>query len=175
MSNLGIALNTKTMAASQYGDLSFNSLCNVNGTLVASNSSGIFEFGATTDNGTAISGIFKTGRYDLGTPKPKHIRTVKMGGYIEGHCTTTVVGPGTTSNESWDKANPAVLRNEGYTTIDTTGSFFNVQIQNIDGAYFRIDTLDVKAYLMVNDDKTTEVSCKIKKSAPMPTISATAS
>ena len=63
------AVNILTGAVSKYEAFNFNSISK----RFACSSSGIYRLGATSDNGTAISGFVETGKVDFGTSQKKRV------------------------------------------------------------------------------------------------------
>jgi hypothetical protein len=88
---LGLRVNTKTFAVSQYSNFNFNSMCFFNGVLLGANASGLFELEGDNDDGTVIDAYFQLPSYDYETPKQKNFRKIYLEGEAEGNLTVTPV------------------------------------------------------------------------------------
>ena len=93
MSNerFGIALNLKRIAASQYRNFNFNSMCVFNGRPLACNDEGIFSLDdAETDNGEPINFYVEFPTTDFGSLGAKRFRKLYLGYETSGSVKFTV-------------------------------------------------------------------------------------
>jgi hypothetical protein len=77
---LAYLLNTETNSVSTYTNYSFNCSTLFNGKYLLGNSSGLYEYGGTTDAGSIIEARIKTMAYNFGTSNLKQIPDMYIGG-----------------------------------------------------------------------------------------------
>jgi hypothetical protein len=77
---LAYLLNTETNSVSTYTNYSFKCSTLFNGKYLLGNSSGLYEYGGTTDAGEVIEARVKTLAYNFGTSNLKQIPDMYMGG-----------------------------------------------------------------------------------------------
>ena len=88
---LGIAMNMRNKAITEYTGLSFNSFAeDADGNLYGANSTGIFPITGTDDNGTAISWNIKTGRLDLHEEVIRKLQDAWITARLSGSASLTV-------------------------------------------------------------------------------------
>jgi len=142
MKTLGICLNTKINALSQYSEFDFNSTCLFNGKVLGASSSGIFEHSGDTDNGVDISSFFKYPSISFDIPKQKRVRRIYVNGYIGGDIEVTVI----TDKDAKTKYTVAKsVIDDVAVVIDTNyydkGDTIGLLIGNKDGADFSISSI----------------------------------
>jgi hypothetical protein len=176
MSSLGIRLNTKNIGISQYADLTINSLCCFNGVLLAGTTSGILKQSGNSDNtSTDILAFFQTPSVDLESNHNKVIRYIDIDGDTEGDIDIAAVYDN-------DKVTAKRLDSLGvldqkttriYTNHENYGRSVGVEVRNVNGSDFTIDSIDclVKVYKVTKITTATLGRAKLTLSAL--TISAT--
>jgi len=176
MNTLGIFLNTKIFAFAQQMGLNFNSICSFNGKILGANESGIFEFGADDDNGTAISAFFQIASSDLGETKQKRISKASMAGYwSDGGMNVSIIYDDQLSSEHslppMDTEDQNVLEFK-INTLDT-GRFIGVRVDNVSGSDFSVNAIDVELFVTVVAPSTKNASGRLKEETLDFDISAT--
>jgi hypothetical protein len=171
MNTVGIRLNTKTMSASQYELLTYNSLASISGVVLGASESGIFKL--TED--AAVTSYFETKHFDMGTSNAKQLRAVYLTGVFIGSLsitsvidkvdceTVTIVSESTVTSKTYRKNFSA----------DHRGRFVGLKIANVGGADFSVDNISV--IFSVTSGKWEEVSLlgRVRQDGPHLTISAT--
>lgn len=144
---IGLALNLKNNAASQYIGFNFNSMCRFGDKYLGVNEDGLFTLDdADTDNGTDIDAIVELPTSNLGHNGRKFVRFLYCGyeanGSLtmkiqtdEGSVTTKTLEARTAGNKQHRSRRLAVGRN-------TDGYYLMFRIENVDGCDFSVDRLD---------------------------------
>ena len=146
MSTLTIAMNTETYATSQYTNYPFNSYCKFNGAVLGASSGGIFQIDkGNIDHTSHIDMLVEFPKTDLGSLLPKHVRRVSVGGRTHGNLLLTAA-----ADDGPEQTKTLRARNPGrYSVMFETlsrnqrGTFFAFRLENIDGAYCSIDSIDL--------------------------------
>jgi len=142
-SRLGIRLNLRNNAPSQYDGFDFNSMVEFAGKKLGANEDGIFEIlTGDDDNGVAISGFFELLRTDLDEWREKRVRKLYLGGQWSGNMQIGVKF----DNDAWTykTLTPAETSlgehgNEIYWRRDKRGRYVQFYLGNVSGADFSID------------------------------------
>ena len=144
---LGLCLNLKLNAASQYANYNFNSFCIFNGVPLAASTDGIFELdSATTDNTALIDALVEFVSTDFGVSSPKRIRSAQIGyetsGYLIIRVKTDddiqleyVMQPDKTAQKRYAEKLPMSRSQKGVVWM--------FRIENRDGCDFSLDSIDL--------------------------------
>lgn len=145
--HLGICLNLRKLAPSQYANYNFNSFCELGGQTLAAGDDGIMILdSADDDNGTPITAYFEPLLTDFGISNPKRMRSLYMG--YEANGTMKVKAEVDELHERIEYAFPAGKdRLQGGSRVsgrrDQTGRYWKYKVGNTEGCDFSVDTLEV--------------------------------
>ncbi len=150
---LGIRMHTQNNALSQYTVFPFNSMCMFNGVALAAGADGIYQIEGNLDKTAKISASFKTVTSDFGAPNQKRFRKVYLGCEANGELRLTVSND--EGNERSYILSPIQSGNLQHKNVvpigrDGKGAYWNVKIENIDGADFSVDSIDALLVLLGN-------------------------
>ena len=145
--HLGICLNLRQLAPSQYANYNFNSFCELGEDVLAAGDDGIFTLdGTDNDNGTPITAYFEPLLTDLGIANPKRMRGLYLGYEANGTIKVTVeVDELHERIEYVFPAGKGRLQGGGRASgrKDQTGRYWKYQIKNTRGCDFSVDRLEV--------------------------------
>jgi len=175
MSSLGMRVNLKNIGVSQYADLTINSLCVFNGVVLGSNANGIFTLNGTKDGSTDILAFFQTFSTDFNIPNHKKIKELQISGDTEGGLDVSVV----TDNDK-----KTAVRVNMFGVVDQQkvrvrsdrcnfGRFLGIEVRNVEGKDFTVNTIDCVVVPTVTIKSTTERLGRVKSTFPVLTLSAT--
>lgn len=145
--HLGICLNLRKLAPSQYANYNFNSFCELGGQILGAGDDGIFILdSADDDDGTPITAYFEPAMTDMGISNPKRMRALYMG--YEANGTMKVTAQVDELHERAEYVFPAGkdrLQGGGRASgrRDQAGRYWKHKIENVDGCDFSVDTLEV--------------------------------
>jgi hypothetical protein len=152
MANLAICLGTENFALSQFTNMPFSSSCVFNGKTLLSNSLGVFELGATTDNGTEIVGSLQTGKMAFGSQHRKRNRASKI--YVEAEKSNDLELPCALDVTVSDDSQAATYRNDmqrtGFNTYATKcgrgfdGASLQLQVKSVACTALTIRSIEVE-------------------------------
>ena len=140
-----IRTNLKINASTQYTNTNFKGMCRFNGQTIAAGATGLFRLGCgSDDNGTDISTYFIPLLSDLGEKTEKRAEFLYLGYQADGNLNVsltgdekTTIGPYTIETDL-TKGQQRRRVKLGRGMAFTYGSF---KIENIDGAYFAVDSI----------------------------------
>ena len=142
---LTLCINLANMAVTQYCNYSFNSFCEINGKNYGATDDGIFELVGDTDNGEDIDAWFELPMSDFGISNVKRLRRIYLGYEATGDLTVKVK-----DNEDNERTYPLdnITTDKqigGRITVerDQLGRYWGLRIDNVRGAYFAIDSIEV--------------------------------
>jgi hypothetical protein len=171
MNTVGIRLNTKTMAVSQYGQLEYNSLAVMSGVVLGLCETGLY----TLDADTAVTSYFETKHVDLDSQYAKQLRTVYLTGVFVGSLTITSV------IDSIDCETVTIVSESSLTTktyvknfsSDHRGRFIGLKIANVNGADFSVDKISI--VVSITSGKWEEISLtgRVRQNMSVITIAST--
>jgi hypothetical protein len=149
---LGLVLQLTGLRPSQYGNYNFNSMCKFGDTYLGANESGIFEIDSTEFDNTAdgtgddIESFFELLTTDFGIANPKRIRSLYFGYEADGNLLITVYDDD--NNERHYILEPNHIPNKQSSAKvsigrDGKGRYYTFRIDNISGADFSIDNIEV--------------------------------
>ena len=147
---LTLSINLSNMAVVQYCDYDFNSFCKIGDSYFGASESGIFELTGDDDNGTNIDAFFELVLSGFGISNMKKIRSIYVGGEANGGLTLTLKDDENNSRTyvlnltSGNKQSSAKV-NVGR---DGLSRYWQTRIDNIGGAYFAIDAIEVLAIIL---------------------------
>lgn len=146
LDRFGIALNLRNVAASQYREYNFNSMCVFQGVPLGANEDGIHELFGDTDNGIAIDSYIELPTTDFGIRNKKRLRKCHIGYESSGPIGLTVT---TDDGQSHSYiSSPAVAgQRQHRDTVpmgrNMSGTYWSLSFQNYDGCDFSLDTIDI--------------------------------
>lgn len=147
MAKLGIRINIENGGLSQVSGWSFNSIAELQETLIAAGASGLSTLGANDDNGSDIDAYISvpTGNYD--SHYPKRIRRAYIEYETAGAITLKCLADEGTYNFTETLSAPSVSTEIGRGVPGQRrvhGVHWGFEIENVNGADFSIDYLGVK-------------------------------
>jgi len=147
---LTLAVNLSNTAVTQYCDYNFNSFCEIAGKYYGSNESGIFELTGDDDAGTNIDAFFDLILSDFGISNMKRIRSIYVGGEANGGLTLTIKDDEDNSRLYTLNLTSGNKQSSGKVAVgrDGIGRYYQIRIDNIGGAYFAIDSIEVLAIIL---------------------------
>ena len=133
------------MAITQYCDYNFNSFCKIGDKHYGATDDGIFELVGDDDAGEDIDAWFELPISDFGISNVKRLRRIYVGYEATGDLTVKVK-----DNEDNERSYPLdniALDKQigGEVTIerDQLGRYWGLRIDNVRGAYFAVDSIEV--------------------------------
>lgn len=142
---LTLCINLSNMAVTQYCDYNFNSFCKIGDKHYGATDDGIFELVGDDDAGEDIDAWFELPMSDFGISNVKKLRRIYVGYEATGDLIIKV-------KDNEDNERPYPLDNialdkqvGGEITIerDQLGRYWGERIENVRGAYFAIDSIEV--------------------------------
>lgn len=142
---LTLCINLSNMAVTQYCEYNFNSFCKIGDKHYGATDDGIFELVGDDDNGEDIDAWFELPMSDFGISNVKKLRRIYLGYEATGDLIIKV-------KDNEDNERPYPLDNialdkqvGGEVTIerDQLGRYWGLRIDNVRGAYFAIDSIEV--------------------------------
>ena len=151
-SKLGVAINLRNLAASQYGGINFNSMAVFNGVPVGVSSDGIFTlFNADSDDGTAIEAFGETVTTDFGAPNKKRLRRAYVG-YEASEALNLrfKADDGDYDTCRLEPKKAGQKQHSGIVGISTKrkGRYWMLRFENTDGYDFSIDSVDILSIIL---------------------------
>lgn len=146
MSAMTLAMNVEIYAASQYLSFPFNSMCEFGGVLIGASEDGIFQLETgDLDYDASIDALVEFPKTDLGAGYLKHPRRIVLNGRSFGNLLVTA-----SADDGPEITRTIHVRNPGryssmfeYFSREERGMFFGLRLENVDGAYFSIDSIDL--------------------------------
>lgn len=144
---LGVCLNLKLNAATQYANYNFNSFAMFNGVPIAANEDGIFSLDtAQTDDGVLIDAFVELVSTDFGTLSPKRVRSAEIGYETSGYLIFKVktddnselvytMQPDKTGQKQYAEKLPLSRWQKGVT--------WRFRVENRDGCDFSLDAMNL--------------------------------
>jgi hypothetical protein len=143
----GWVMNTRTMAASEYQNYSFNSFAKMGNKYYGAKDDGIYLLGGEDDDGEEINALVQTGLMDFGTSHYKAIPSVYLGVKSDGELALRVV---TTEQgvrtENWYSSN---INNDLAASDRITlgkglrSRYWEFALTNVDGADFDVHQIEM--------------------------------
>lgn len=143
---LGICLNLRKLAPTQYANYNFNSFCELGGQVLAAGDDGIMVLdSADDDDGKPITAYFEPLLTDMGVANPKRIHSLYMG--YEANGTMKVTVEADELHERAEYVFPAGKgRLQGGGRVsgrrDQAGRYWKYKIENTDGCDFSVDNIE---------------------------------
>jgi hypothetical protein len=142
---LGLCMNLKRVAVSQFANYNFNSMCKVGNVYLGANENGIFELDSgSTDNTTDITAAFELLTTDFGIEQQKRIRSVFLGYETDGRLILKIKDD---DNNERDFTLPAEVGGNKQVSAkvnpgrDGKGRYWMIRVENVEGSDFSIDTI----------------------------------
>ena len=138
-------MNVLNSAVSQFTNYNFNSMCKFGDSYLGANENGLFLLNSgDKDNTTNIASRFRTMTNDFGYSHQKRIRSLYVNGEFAGNMLLIVRNDG--GNEREYTIEMSDLLQKGYKKSigrDGKGRHFDFEFQNVDGADFSIDLIEI--------------------------------
>jgi len=132
------AVNILTGAVSKYEAFNFNSISK----RFACGSGGIYRLGATSDNGTAISGFVETGKVDFGTSQKKRVTYSYIG--KDGGKLRLSVDADNTGYINYDFPKTTQYENlRNRLALGAQGRYWKFKLANVNGSDAEVDSQEV--------------------------------
>lgn len=140
-------MNTKTGALTQYSNFNYNSATNFNGVDLVASSAGIFALAGDLDGAALIDAYARLGTTDFGTAVHKRVEAAYLGYRSNGGMRLRVI---TDEQETYDY----ILASNDVNSIHGNrvkmgqgmkGTYWQVEVGNVGGASFEIDSLHMVA------------------------------
>jgi hypothetical protein len=142
---LGLCLALERLAASQYENYNFNSMCKFGDVYLGANDNGIFVLDSgDTDAGSAITAFFETVTSDFGIEHQKRIRRAYFGYETDGEL--MLILKDDDGNERVYNVDPNHPNHQQHTSTlpigrDGKGRYWMIRVENVRGSDFSIDSL----------------------------------
>jgi len=139
--------NLNINAPSQYTNFAYTSMCVFNGAILGSGSTGLHRLNyGDVDLSTDIDSNFTLHLSNFGIENPKKLRRIYLG--FESTCNlnvTLVTDKGTTYGPFLVTINPALGQQRVGITIKRIHWFeyATIKVENIDGGFFAMDTIEI--------------------------------
>lgn len=144
--------NLSNFSSSQFCNYNFNSFCKIGAKYFGASEDGIFEMTGDSDDGTEIDAFFELAVSDFGISNVKRLRSVFVGCEMKGDLTVKVK-----DNENNERT--YVLSHIAYERDHQTGAkafigrdglgrYWQVRIDNTNGCYFAVDSIEVGAVIL---------------------------
>lgn len=152
ITRLGICLNLRRGALSQYEGFNFNSLCEFKGTSLGANEDGIYSLDDTeTDQGTPILSIIETFTTNFNADNAKRMRKAYIGYETSGNLVLKLTVDGEHEHSYFLKpVKKQQLQHKTKVPLgrDLKGDYWMYRIENKDGCDFSLDSIDMVAVVL---------------------------
>lgn len=145
----GWAVRTDTLAATEYQQFPFNSMCRLENQYFGASEDGFFLLDGDTDDGQPIQARILTGELDFSTAEMKRIDRAYLGYTTSGDMVLKVIATHAgKKTEYWYRA-PMLVRHEPTETRVPIGRgivsrYLQFELCNVDGADFELDRMDLE-------------------------------
>jgi len=143
--HLGLVLNLKRRALSQYANYNFNSMCKFGDNYIGANESGIFTLdNGSDDAGADIVAFFELITSDYGILNQKRIRSLFVGYETDGRLILKIKDddnnerPFTLPAEVAGNKQVSAQINPGR---DGKGRYWMIRVENVEGSDLSVDTI----------------------------------
>ena len=142
---IAININLANMATTQFCNFNFNSFCKIGDKHYGANSSGIFELTGNDDAGVDIDAFFELVLSDFGVSNIKRIRSIYVGGQVNGGLLLTIKDDENNSRVYPLNLSSGNVQSSGKVSVgrDGLGRYWQVRIDNVSGCYFAVDFIEV--------------------------------
>ena len=151
MGYIGLRVNMRNNAISQYGNYDFKSFCDFGSVCLACGDGGIYSLNGSDDDGTDISSEFKSMTTDFDVANQKRLRSLFIGGEWDGWLKVTITDDEGNSREYLTPPLDSGNLQEGNKVAigrDGKGRYWNFEVENIDGCDFSVDSMDALPILL---------------------------
>ena len=147
---LTLSVNLSNPSIVQWCDFDFNSFCRIGEKFYGANDSGIFELTGDSDNGENIDAFFELLNSDFGISNMKKIRSMYVGGEANGGLTLTLKDDENNLRLYTLNLTSGNVQSSGKVAVDRAGigRYWQIRIDNVGGAYFAIDSIEVLAIIL---------------------------
>ena len=144
MSGEAIAMNVKHKGVTAFTDYGFNSYAEFSGMTLACSDEGLFALVGDDDNGAIINASVRLGKLDFDNQQLKTVDQCYVGYEASGDLTLSVKADDGTQYEYALSPNQVIGRHTSRTKLGRglKGRYFQLGIDNVDGADFSIDTFE---------------------------------
>jgi len=141
-----VSMHTEWQAITQYTNYPFNSFAQFNNLFMGASSTGLYVLSGANDNGVNIDAIARTGITDMGTSHLKKNEYVYVGYRATGDLKLRI-------NTNDSHVRDYMIRYNGETGLHVKrvklgkgviARYWQLEIQNLDGADFDLNTLEIK-------------------------------
>jgi hypothetical protein len=143
----GWVMNTRTMAASEYQNYSFNSFSKIGQVYYGAKDDGIYRLGGATDDGEPINALVQSGLMDFGTSHYKSIPAVYLGVMSDGalalRVVTTEQGVRTENWYSSNINNDLAASDRIVLGKGLRSRYWEFTLTNVDGADFDVHQIEM--------------------------------
>jgi hypothetical protein len=142
---LGLCLALERLAASQYQNYNFNSMCKFGDVYLGASDDGIFELDSgDTDDGTEIEAFFETVTSDFGIEHQKRFRRAYFGYETDGQLTLIIKDDD--ENERIFNVTPIHANQQQHTSVvplprNAKGRYWVLRVENVRGSDFSVDSI----------------------------------
>ena len=151
-SRLGLCINLRGNAISQYQGFDFNSMCEFQGQFLGANEDGIYSLDdADNDQGTAILSILETYTTNFNVDNAKRMRKAYIGYETSGNLVLKITVDGEHDHAYFLKpVKKQQLQHKTKVPLgrDLKGDYWMYRIENREGCDFSIDSLDMVAVVL---------------------------
>lgn len=143
-------VNLSNFAVTQFCQYPFNSFCEIAGKHFGASDDGIFELTGNDDAGADIDAFAELILSDFGISNIKKIRSVFVGGEADGKLTLTLKDDEDNSRAYDLRLTSGSKQSSGKVDVgrDGLGRYWQVRIDNKNGVYFAIDSIELLAIIM---------------------------
>lgn len=135
---------------SQYLGWPFTSMAQIGDTYFGAGPDGLYQIGGDTDDGVDIDCRIETPTFDGGAVNQKRIRSIYLGGKFSGEMILTALDD--EDNEREYAVGSPEASNQRSLKVpvgrDGKGRYWQVRLENEDGADFSVDTIDVNLLVL---------------------------
>ncbi len=149
---LGLCMQLRRVAVSQFANYNFNSMCRFGGSYIGANENGIFVLDSgDTDNTENIEAFFELLTSDWGIIKEKNIRSIFLGYEADGRLILKIKDDDDNEREFTlpaavgDNKQVSAKVNPGR---DGKGRYWMLRIENVEGSDFSIDAISALVILL---------------------------
>lgn len=143
---VGYAVNTRNAAVSEYQNFPFNSFALVGGKAYGAGPGGIYRLGGDTDDGDPIQAVLRTGIVNF--EELVHVPNAWIGLTATGQMILkTITMDKGRKKENWyrmkERPQGAPVESRFDPAKGLAGTYWQWELENVDGAYFELDMLKV--------------------------------
>ena len=134
-------------ATTQFTNYPFNSMVKFGNTYLGASSEGIYLLDGSDDDGSEIEAYFEPITTDFGADNPKRMRFIYLGYEAQGDLELTLKADDKDTETITCEAESTKTgqqRRRVPATRELQGRYWNIQVKNMDGCDFAVDSIDVR-------------------------------